>query len=131
MTLFNQFSKCIRDGMLSGHNANDCEMYVAVVAEYLSLRECILNEDFNDELLHAIYGALLWDYSKEKSESEVVSDDETPSKPIRSIIDFDQLERPEYCDLELAQSRHAGAGQHHFMYDLTYFLEDKYRPFGS
>ncbi|KAK4349721.1 hypothetical protein RND71_032476 [Anisodus tanguticus] len=36
-----------------------CGMYVAAFAEYLSLGEGILDEDFNDELLRTRYGALL------------------------------------------------------------------------
>ncbi|KAJ8544867.1 hypothetical protein K7X08_017450 [Anisodus acutangulus] len=59
----------------------NCGMYVAAFVEYLSLGEGISDVEFNDELLRIRYGALLWDYAKQKIESEVVSDDEAPLKP--------------------------------------------------
>ncbi|KAK4366761.1 hypothetical protein RND71_014641 [Anisodus tanguticus] len=68
-------------------------MYVAVFAEYLSLGEGIPSEEFNDELLRTRYDVLLWDYAKQKIESEAVSDIEAPQKSVRPKIDFDQVEK--------------------------------------
>ncbi|KAK4371424.1 hypothetical protein RND71_010899 [Anisodus tanguticus] len=45
-------------------------MYVVVFAKYLSLRNSISDGcEFIDELLRTRYGALLWDYAKQKSKS--------------------------------------------------------------
>ncbi|KAK4357376.1 hypothetical protein RND71_022986 [Anisodus tanguticus] len=76
---------------INGSELSDCEMYVDVFAGYLSLREGISAKEFNDELLRTRYGTLLWDYAKQKIESEAGSDNEAPPKPARPKIDFDQV----------------------------------------
>nr|XP_009601837.1 uncharacterized protein LOC104097036 [Nicotiana tomentosiformis] len=67
----------------------DCELYVAAYAEYLSTYGLVPQTTFDANLFCQRYGALLWDYTMRNIDADAISDNETPTKIVRQIIDSD------------------------------------------
>uniref|UniRef100_M1DWP6 Ulp1 protease family, C-terminal catalytic domain containing protein n=1 Tax=Solanum tuberosum TaxID=4113 RepID=M1DWP6_SOLTU len=92
-SLYINFWKWLREGLLARHQNKDCGLYISAYAEFLSDGNGISIGPFDPDLMRSRYAALLWNYNMLKIQAEAISDSEAPDKPIRSNVDVDSSER--------------------------------------
>ncbi|KAH0762611.1 hypothetical protein KY290_018684 [Solanum tuberosum] len=71
----------------------DCVLYSAAYAEYLTDGQPIPLANFEANLHHSRYGALLWNYGNQKASFDSDSDNEDPPKPRNTFVDSDDIEK--------------------------------------
>ncbi|KAF3628811.1 hypothetical protein FXO38_28031 [Capsicum annuum] len=68
----------------------DCSLFVAAYAEYLSNGLQVRNNRLNARLLHKIYATLLWKYREAKSQKLYAGDIKDPRRPKTNFIALDE-----------------------------------------